>query len=105
VARVTRLVAGAGGTAPNDGVLLLNEFTTVGALAPRQVLNFGSLAYVADCYGELRSLEEATPVDNESLGLSSPPGLLRADLEVLARQIWNSLGLNPIAVSERRQMF
>jgi hypothetical protein len=63
VAGATRLVTGAGGAS--------------------QVLNFGSLAYVANCYGELHPLKEATSVDNESPALSPPLILLGADLKVL----------------------
>lgn len=37
-----------------------------GAFALGQVLNFGSLAYVADYSGELHSLKETAPVENKS---------------------------------------
>jgi hypothetical protein len=56
VAGVTRLIARAGGAAPDGGVHLQS-----------QVLNFGSLAYIADYYGELHPFKEAKPMDNESL--------------------------------------
>ena len=55
VAEATRLVAGAGGAAPDGGVRLPGEFSiTADAFAPGQVLNFGRLAYIIDYYGELR---------------------------------------------------
>jgi hypothetical protein len=54
------------------------------AFAPGQVLNFGSLAYVADCYGELHPLDEATPIGNEPPSPLALLGPLGADLEVLA---------------------
>jgi hypothetical protein len=57
------------------------------AFAPNQVLNFGSLAYIADYYSELRPLHRAAPAGNEP---PAPPpllGLLGANLEVLAHQI------------------
>ena len=54
VAGATRLIAIASGTAPDGGVYFPGEFFIIaGAFAPGQVLNFGSLAYVIDCYGEL----------------------------------------------------
>jgi hypothetical protein len=57
VAGGTRLVAGASGIAPDDYVRFPGEFfITTSTFALVQVLNFGSLAYVADCYGELRPL-------------------------------------------------
>ena len=75
---------------------LPGEFSiTVGGFAPSQILNFGSQGYVADYYGELQPLKEVTPVDNESLVSSPPPGLLGVDLEVLTRQIQHGLGPNP----------
>ena len=81
----TCLVAGASNTALDGGVRFPGEFSiTVGAFALGQVLNFGSLAYIADCYGELRSFDEAALVSNKLP--TSPPllGLLGADLKVLA---------------------
>jgi hypothetical protein len=57
------------------------------AFAPCQVLNFGSLAYIANYYGELCPLHGAASVGNEPPVLSLPPGLLGADLEVLAHQM------------------
>jgi len=53
---------------------------TTGAFVLGQVLNFGSLAYIADCYNELYPLKETAPVDNESLASCPPPGLLGVDL-------------------------
>jgi hypothetical protein len=58
------------------------------AFVPGQVLNIGSLAYVANCYGDLHLLHGAAMVGNEPLVSSPPLGPLRADLEVLAQQIW-----------------
>jgi hypothetical protein len=93
-----------GGTAPDNGVLP-DEFSVVaGTFAPSQVLNFGSLAYVVDYYGELYPLKELAPVDNKSLVSPSPLGLLEADLEVLAQQIYHGLVSNP-TMSEHHQMF
>ena len=55
VAGATCLIAKASGTAPDDGVGFSDEiFITTGAFPLGQVLNFESLAYVANCYGELR---------------------------------------------------
>jgi hypothetical protein len=105
MAGATRLVTGASGAAPDGGVRFPGEFSVVaGAFAIGQVLNFGSLAYIADCYDELRPLHGAAPAGNKPS--ASPPllGLLGANLEVLARQIQCGLGLNP-TVSDRRQMF
>jgi hypothetical protein len=62
------------------------------------------LDYVTDCYGELCPLHRATPAGSEPPVSPPLPRLLRVNLEVLARQIWRDLGLNP-TVSERRQMF
>jgi hypothetical protein len=56
-----------------------------GAFVSGQVLNFGSLAYIANCYGELRPLHGAASVGNEPPASSPPPGILGVDLEVLAR--------------------
>jgi hypothetical protein len=74
------------------------------AFAPGQVLNFGSLAYVVDCYDELHPLKEAAPAGNKPPTLPSLLGLLGADLKVLAQHIQHGLGSNPI-VSDRRQVF
>jgi hypothetical protein len=85
VARATRLVAGASGTAPDSGVHFRGEFFIIAnAFALGQVLNFGSLAYVSDCYGELRPLNGAAPMGNEFSALPPLLGLLGADPEVLA---------------------
>ena len=105
VAKATHLVAEVSGTTPDGGVCFPDELSiVVGAFALGQVLNFGSLIYIADCYGKLHSLHGAMPTGNEPPMSSPPPGLLGADLEVLARQIQCGLGPNP-TVSDRRQMF
>ena len=71
VARATCLFTGASGTAPDGGVRFPSEFSvTTGTFALGQVLNFGTLTYVADCYGELCLLNGAVPVGNE---LPMPP--------------------------------
>jgi hypothetical protein len=75
-----------------------------GTFTPGQVLNFGSLAYIADCYGELRPLHGAALVGNKRSVPPPPLGLLGANLEVLAYQIRRGLGPNP-TVSDHRQMF
>ena len=81
----TRLVARASGAAPNgDGRFPGEFFIMTGAFALGQVFNFGSLAHIADCYGELHSLNGAAPMGSKPLSLPSLPGLLGADLEVLA---------------------
>jgi hypothetical protein len=99
VAEATHLIAGVG------GVCFPSEFSiTASAFSLGQVLNFGSLAYIADCYGELHPLKEVAPVDSESLASSPPLSPLGADLEVLAWQIKDGLGLTP-NVLECRQMF
>jgi hypothetical protein len=85
VARATRLDARVGGTTPDDNVRFPDKFSiTVGAFALDQVLNFESLVYVVDCYGELHPLHEAMPVGSEPPVSPSLPGLLGADLEILA---------------------
>ena len=85
VAGATRLVAGASGTTPDGSVRFPGEFSVLAdAFAPGQVLNFGSLAYIVDCYDELRPLHGATPVGNEPPVPPPPLGLLGAHLEVLA---------------------
>ena len=85
MAGATRLVTGTGGTALDGGVRFPGElFVMADAFAPSLVLNFGTLAYVADCYGELCPLHGATLAGNESLGSPPPLGLLGADLTVLA---------------------
>ena len=88
MARATCLIAGASSTAPDSGVPFPSLFfITASAYALGQVLNFGSLAYVIDCYGKLCPLNRVMLVDNE-LSTSPPPlGLLGADLKVLAQQI------------------
>ena len=52
VSEATRLVTGAGGVTPKGNVCFSSE-VAAGAFVPSQLLNFGSLAYVVDCYGEL----------------------------------------------------
>ena len=85
MAGATRLIAGANNTTPDGGVRFLGEFfITFGAFALGQVLNFGSLAYIADCYDELRPFNGAMSAGNELLWPPPPLGLLGADLEVLA---------------------
>jgi hypothetical protein len=105
VARATRLVARASSTTPDGDVRFPSEFFIIaGAFTLGQVLNFGSLAYITDSYGELCPLNGAVPVSNELQVPSPPLGLLGGDLEVLAQQILCGLGLHPI-VSNRRHMF
>ena len=85
VAGATRLITGASDTALDGGVRFLGEFSIMaGAFASGQALNFGSLAYIIDCYGELRPLHGATLAGNVALVLPLLPGLLGVDLEVLA---------------------
>jgi hypothetical protein len=96
VAGATRLIVRASSATPDGGVPFPDEFSVMaGAFALGQVLNFGSLAYIANCYGELHQLHEAVPASNEPSVLPPLPRLLGADLEVLAHQIWRGLGLNP----------
>jgi hypothetical protein len=105
VAEATRLVAGASGATLDGGVRFPDEFSvTSSAFVLGQVLNFGTMAYIADCYGELCPLDGTAPASSELLASPTPPGLLVADLDVLAHQIHGNLGPNP-TVSERRQMF
>ena len=85
MAGATRLIAGASGATPDGGVRFPGEFSImVSAFALGQVLNFGSLAYIAYCYGEFHPLGRAALAGNEPP--VSPPslGLLGEDLEVLA---------------------
>jgi hypothetical protein len=85
VAGATCLVIGASGTTLDGGVYFRSEFSVMAsAFAPGQVLNFGSLSYVIDYYGELRPLHGAVPVGNELPASPPLPGPLGADLEVLA---------------------
>ena len=85
MAGATHLVVRASGTALDGGVRFPDEFFIMAdAFALGQVLNFGSLTYVADCYGKLCPLHGATPVGNDPPTLPPLPGLLRSDLEVLA---------------------
>jgi hypothetical protein len=88
VAGATHLIAGASGAILDCGVCFPSEFFVMtSTFTLGQVLNFGSLAYIADSYGELRPLKGAAPAGTEHLVLPPPPGLLGVDLKVLARQI------------------
>jgi hypothetical protein len=101
VAGATRCVATASGATPDSGVCFPSELSVeAGAFALSQVLDFGSLSYIANCYGELRPHHGVVPAGNEPSVSSPSPGLLGADLEVLALQIRRGLGPNP-AVLER----
>jgi len=85
VAEASRLVTGASGEAPDGNVRIPGDFSvTPGAFALGQVLNFGILDYIANCHGELRPLHGAATAGNEPTVPPPPPGLLGADLEVLA---------------------
>jgi hypothetical protein len=81
VARATRLIARASDASPDDGVHFHSEFlVTVIAFTLGQVLNFGSLAYITDCYSELRPLCGTMPVDYAAPALyplTGPPGANR----------------------------
>jgi hypothetical protein len=102
VARATRLITGVSSAALDSGVHFPREFFIIaGAFASGQVLYFGSLAYITECYGELRPFNGATLASNE---LSVPPPplvLLGADLEVLAQQIGRVLGSHPSVLDRR----
>ena len=66
VARATRLITGASGTAPDSDVCFPGDFSvTADAFALGQVLNFRSLAYVVDFYDALRPLHGAAPAGTE----------------------------------------
>ena len=105
MAGATCLVAGASGTTPDGGVRFPDKFSVVaGTFAPSQVLSFGSLAYITDCYGEPRPLHEAAPTGNEPLVLPPSLELLGADLEVLAHQIRCGRVPSPTML-DCRQMF
>ena len=102
VAGASHLVTGASSTTLDGSVRFLGKFfITTGAFALGQVLNFASLAYGTNSYGELRPLDRATSTSNELPASSPPPGLMGADLKVLAQQIWHGLGLSP-TVSDQR---
>ena len=58
-----------------------------GTFTMGQVLNFGSLAYITDCYGELHLHHRAVMAGNEPPVSSPLLGPSRADLEVLACSI------------------
>jgi hypothetical protein len=86
VAGATRLVTGASGVAPGSSVRFLGEFFIIaGAFALGHVLNFGNLAYVTNSYGKLCSLIRAMSVGNEPSAPPLSPGLLGADVKVLAK--------------------
>jgi hypothetical protein len=85
MAGATRLIARASSTALDSGVRFPSKFSVAAdAFTLGQVLNFGSLALIFDCYGELHPLHGVAPVGNEPLAMPPPPELLGADLEVLA---------------------
>jgi hypothetical protein len=76
VAGATHFIAEASDAAPDGGVRFLGESSVVaGAFSLGQGLNFESLAYIADCYGELRPLHGAAPAP----GNEPPCLLLRQD--------------------------
>lgn len=84
--RDTRLVTGAGGATLEGSVCFSSEVVVAaGTFIPSQVLNFGSLAYVANFYIKLHHLKETALVDNESLASCPPSILLGADLKVFTR--------------------
>jgi hypothetical protein len=84
-AGATLLVTGASDATLDGGIYFPGEFSvTTDAFSLGQVLNFGSLACVADYYSELHPLKEAAPVGNEPSAPPSLLGLLGADLEVPA---------------------
>jgi hypothetical protein len=86
MARATHLVVRVGSAALQGGFHFSDEvIISIGAFVLGQVLNFGSLAYVADYYGELQPLKETPSVDNRSLASCHLPSLLGVDLKVLAR--------------------
>ena len=86
MAGATHLVAGASGTAPDSGFRFPGEFSIMaGAFTLGHVLNFGSLAYVAYCYDELRPLHGAAPVGTEPPASPTMLGLLGPDIKILAR--------------------
>jgi hypothetical protein len=86
MAEATCPIVGASGTTPDGGVRFPSEFSVAaGAFALSQVLNFGTLAYVTDCYGELRLLHGVAPVGIKPLISPPSPGPSRTDLEVLAQ--------------------
>jgi hypothetical protein len=85
VAGATHLVARASGATIDGSIRFLGEFfITANAFALDQVLNFGSLAYIPNCYGELCPLNGVALTSNELP--TSPPslGLLGVNLEILA---------------------
>ena len=84
VAGDTCLITRASGTALDGDVRFPDKFSiTPGAFALGEVLNFGSLACITDCYGELLPLHGAAPVGNEPPASPPPLESSRADLEVL----------------------
>jgi hypothetical protein len=102
---LTHLVVVANGIALDINVHFPSEFSIMAdAFTLGQILNFGSLAYIADYYGELHPLHGAAPANNEPPVPPPLPKLLGANLKVLAYQIRCGLGLNP-TMSDHRQMF
>jgi hypothetical protein len=86
MAEATCPIVGASGTTLDGSVRFPSEFSVAaGAFALSRVLNFGTLAYVADCYGELRLLHGVAPVGIEPPISPPSPGPSRTDLEVLAQ--------------------
>jgi hypothetical protein len=78
VAGATCLVTEASGIALDGGVCFLDEFSvTADAFALGQVLNFGWLAYITDCYGDLCPLHRAASLGNEP-SVSPPPQISRS---------------------------
>jgi hypothetical protein len=85
VVGATRLIVGASDTTLEGSVCFPSEFfIIVGAFTLGQVLNFGSLAYITDCYGELRPLDRAASAGNEPPASPSLSSLLGVDLKFLA---------------------
>ena len=78
MAGATHLVIEASSTTPDGGVRFPGEFFIIaGAFTLGQVLNFGSLAYIADCYDELHPLHWAAPTGIMPPTPPPPPELLR----------------------------
>ena len=72
--RATRRIVGASGTALDGGVHFPGEFfIIVDAFAPGLILNFGSLAYVIDCYDEFCPPMGVAPAGDGSTTLPPPP--------------------------------
>lgn len=82
--KATSLIIGAGGIALEGGVHFFGEV----------IIAFGAFTLAKFDRGELHPLKETVLVDKECLALYPSLGLLGANLEVLARQIWLGLGMN-----------